>query len=147
MTRLYFLLFVFFLPSCGIVHNTAESIADDSNNDILFFEINEYIVQLLQNVMEGEARCPRLELLSKDKKQVLDSLDLCLVKISGYRDFDVTKDFSFIDFIDFQLKNGRIYYDIDLAILRGSAFLVNCDIRIQEQRLIQGDCKKIDAFK
>jgi hypothetical protein len=143
MRKLYFLLTLFLIPACGITQDLPKN--DATDNQISIFTIGDILAKVSHRDIESEGECPSVSLLTKDQKKTLDSHDLCKIKIPGYREFHALKDFAFIEYSNYRLqKPSTILYDVDLAILRGSEFEVTCKVTINNQKISQGECLKIE---
>lgn len=142
MKKLFAFIAVFSIPACGLT-NDKVSIETDKNQAIQF-TIGDSLVKVIHRDIEGDEQCPAIELFSNKKHKKLSSNKLCQIKIPGYREFHALKDFAFIDFSNYRLqKPSTILYDIDLDILRGSAFEVTCRAEIKNKTVIIGECNKI----
>jgi len=143
MKKLFAFIFVFSLPACGVSDDKVQ-IATEKDQAILFALGNSF-AKVIHKDIESEEQCPVIELLSINKDKKLSTKNLCQVKIPGYRELHALKDFAYIEFSHYRLqKPSTILYDIDLAILQGSAFEVTCRAEIKNDIISIGECIKIE---
>lgn len=143
MKIFYALALVLSLPTCGPTNEKTQSKQDGEQGVV--FSIGKTVAKVTHRDIERAEQCPVIDLFSNDKHKKLSSKELCEIKIPGYRQFHALKDFAFIEYSNYRLKNpSTILYDIDLAILKGSAFEVTCRTEVKNKVISIGECFKIE---
>lgn len=136
MNRIIVVMWLFLASACG----QTQSLPEEKNSNL--YSLPSHTVRLIPSDIEATSQCPALELLTPDKTKKLDKLELCTIAVSGYREFDARRDFAYIDFMDFSVKNGSIQYSVDIELLRGSAFIAKCMVSVKDNKLMQEGCSK-----
>lgn len=137
--KYFFYFFIYFsLTACN-------SLADGSEEaeQVISFSINSATVSVHPHNFEASQTCPKVYLLDANDR-TLDRTSLCQVDIDGYPPFEAHSDFAFIQFENYRIDEQALIYDVDLALIRGGAFLVRCRLPIQESTLGTPACQKLD---
>lgn len=143
MKLLYALIIVLSLPTCGLSNENTQS--ELNREQGIVFRIGKTLVKVTHRDVEEDEQCPVIDILSDDRLKNLVFQKLCEIKIPGYRQFHALKDFAFIEYSNYRLQSSStILYDIDLAILKGSAFEVTCRAEVKNKTISIGECFKIE---
>ena len=135
-----FMVFAFF-PACGVT-DTAKINATESKN-LRTVSVGKTEVTIEHFSVESDQQCPNISLINKRGDEVIDRQSLCHIHIEGYRAFHALKDFSFIEFQNYRATDGATFaYDLDIAILRGSAFIAECTAKITTESIELTGCNK-----
>lgn len=143
MKKLYIMMVMFAAPACGLSDNTL--LNEKGHQQTQIFEIGNILAKVVNRNIEVEDKCPSIIFFKRDSREIISTTDLCLINIPGYREFHALKDFAFIEYNNYRLQTpSTILYDIDLAILKGSAFEVTCRIQINNHSIFPAYCQKIE---
>jgi hypothetical protein len=115
-----------------------------SDRQILLSDKNSSILVNHQD-MEISENCPSINLISTTLKNNKPKAitNLCKIRLEDYPEFDARKDFSYIDFMNYQFNNNIFTYDIDASLLTGSHFIAQCSITIEQSQMSAPVCIKI----
>lgn len=141
MKKLLILMLTFLAPACGLSDNNLQN--EIENEQPLVFKTGNVLTQIIDRNIEVDEKCPSIVLLRSDNHEIVSSADLCQINIPGYRQFHALKDFAYIEYDNYRLqKPSTILYDVDLALLKGSAFVITCQVRIINQSILPDGCQK-----
>lgn len=128
-------------PSADQPQGSSSDDSKPSATETFTFSLDDLTVSVEHWNMEVSDECPKLLLLNKEGT-LIDQQTLCEINIEGYRSFDAREDFAFIDFDNYRIDNASLRYNIDLALLQGSAFIAECNLPIVEEKLGSPECKR-----
>ena len=108
-----------------------------------FYPDGEYSIRIILYDTEEEP-CIRAELLTASEGwKVVESKELCTIKVEGHRPLNPKKDLAAVYYENFELENNNVQFDAYIAIRRAGGFDARCKIAFEGKNILPPACLKI----